>query len=157
MSGVTSGTPRVPRPGTPPARKKDRMAGDKMQTGGTADTGSQQQGFLSGGGAFNPETDRQVTPDTTRPPIGDTRRRPDMRGPREERPVDRPIPYTPDRQAGPIRGRGGPTRLDRPDGRGPRVPTERPEESSAPEESTPADRRKNTCSWRSKKRSSSCR
>ena len=49
MSGVTSGTPRVPRPGTPPARKQDRMAGDKMQTGGTGNqvSNSDASGIMS--------------------------------------------------------------------------------------------------------------
>ena len=48
MSGVTSGTPRVPRPGTPP-RKPDRMAGDKMQTGGTGNqvSNSDASGIMS--------------------------------------------------------------------------------------------------------------
>ena len=48
MSGVTSGTPRVPRPGTPPG-KPDRMAGDKMQTGGTGNqvSNSDASGIMS--------------------------------------------------------------------------------------------------------------
>ena len=75
MSGVTSGTPRVPRPGTPP-KKPDRMAGDRMQTEGTGDNRGQvtrpdeQQGFFG-----SSDVERR------RPPRFGTPENPTRRGP----------------------------------------------------------------------------
>ena len=78
MSGVTSGTPRVPRPGTPP-KKPDRMAGDRMQTEGTGDNRGQvtrpdeQQGFFGSSDVERRRPPRFGTPENPTRQSGPTR------------------------------------------------------------------------------------
>jgi len=89
------------RPGTPPPRKPDRMAGDRMQTGGTGDTEGQvtrpdeKQGFFG-----SSDVTRRGTPvDRYRPPTGTPPR--NFEGPLTDRRKPEPKPTEPVRPTPP--------------------------------------------------------